>query len=490
MRKAQKNELIKLLGELVKAQELLTSFEKKESNAVLSLLADCQNNAIIMGNQIECIEGEGTKCVILLEQYCELIFQIYQEIEKSEEFIQQVQEKLKDVNSLLFEIAESIEHDIPTQKEVVFLPYKACMWDSLESIWRAACEDPLCDAYVIPIPYFDKKQDGTVEEMQYEADLFPDYVPIAHYNSYDFQSKRPDAIFFHNPYDGANIVTTVHPFFYASNLKQFTDMLVYIPYFILNEIDPNDEATIETMKHQCVLPAMFHANKVIVQSNAMKQIFVNELSNFVGEHTRSYFEQVVEPWGSPKVDCFLQKMNDKAIVPDEWKKKIGKKQVIFYNTSIGALLFWGEAYLKKVEMVFRYFQHQENKILLWRPHPLMEATIRSMRSEFCGRWDELQSFFLQNDVGILDTSADMYPALAASDAYYGDPSSVASLYLHSDKPEWMHGFETDENGVHLLDIETDFEERRKVKTPEYEKYDDTYHTVGQRIYSQLLGEIK
>ena len=40
--------------------------------------------------------------------------------------------------------------------EAIFLPYKASMWDSLESVWKAADADPECDAYVIPIPYYDK----------------------------------------------------------------------------------------------------------------------------------------------------------------------------------------------------------------------------------------------------------------------------------------------------------------------------------------------
>ena len=29
------------------------------------------------------------------------------------------------------------------------------MWDSLESVWQAADADPDCDAYVVPIPYYD-----------------------------------------------------------------------------------------------------------------------------------------------------------------------------------------------------------------------------------------------------------------------------------------------------------------------------------------------
>ena len=78
------------------------------------------------------------------------------------------------------------------------------MWDSLESVWKAADADPECEAYVIPIPYYDKNPDGTFRDFHYEGDLYPDYVPVTDYKNYDFESHRPDAIFIHNPYDEAN----------------------------------------------------------------------------------------------------------------------------------------------------------------------------------------------------------------------------------------------------------------------------------------------
>ena len=62
--------------------------------------------------------------------------------------------------------------------EAVFLPYKASMWDSLESVWKAADEDPDCDAYVIPIPYFDRNPDGSFGPMHDERLDYPDNVPV------------------------------------------------------------------------------------------------------------------------------------------------------------------------------------------------------------------------------------------------------------------------------------------------------------------------
>ena len=70
----------------------------------------------------------------------------------------------------MVQIENSIKHEIPEWREAVFLPYKASMWDSLESVWRAAWEDPDCDAYVIPIPYYDRNPDRSLGELHYEGD--------------------------------------------------------------------------------------------------------------------------------------------------------------------------------------------------------------------------------------------------------------------------------------------------------------------------------
>ena len=89
-------------------------------------------------------------------------------------------------------IANSIAHDVEVCREVVFLPYKASMWDSLESVWKAADEDPGCDAYVIPIPYYDKNPDGSFRELHYEGGEYPKDVPVVWYEDYDFEKRRPD----------------------------------------------------------------------------------------------------------------------------------------------------------------------------------------------------------------------------------------------------------------------------------------------------------
>ena len=94
------------------------------------------------------------------------------------------------------------------KKEMVFLPYKASMWDSLESVWRAAYEDrENCLAYVIPIPYCDRNPDGTAKEWHCERDLFPKDVPTLDWQEVDLKAMHPDVIFYHYPYDNCNHLT-------------------------------------------------------------------------------------------------------------------------------------------------------------------------------------------------------------------------------------------------------------------------------------------
>lgn len=380
--------------------------------------------------------------VHLLEILCELIWETCQA---------QMSEKSrlnKEINKKL-EIIQGQIKAFPEKTEVVFLPYKASMWDSLESVWMAADEDESCDAYVIPIPYYDKKPDGSFKEIHYEAEEYPDYVSVTHYNDYNFEEHHPDIIFIHNPYDEYNHVTSVHPFFYSKNLKQFTDKLVYIPYFILNEINPDNEEAVGYVEHFCTVPAVMYADYVIVQSEAMRQIYINSLVKLLGKKDipKSHWEKKILGLGSPKVDKVLAVRKEKMDVPKEWIEIIQKpdgsfKKIILYNTSVSALLYYGDRVLEKMKTVFQIFRKNRDEVaLLWRPHPLIHATIKSMRPQLWAEYSRLEEQYKREGWGIYDDTTDMNRAIAVSDAYYGDRSSLVQLYQKAGKPIMIQNVE-------------------------------------------------
>ncbi len=405
--------------------------------ASMELLEQCQACAISLGEMIEALEGEGFVTVGLLECYCELVYEIYEEIQKP---------GLKDGNRLhnqlakqLIQIGKSIERDIQVRQEAVFLPYKASMWDSLESIWRAAEEDPQWDAYVIPIPYYDKKPDGSFCEMHYEGDLYPDYVPVTDYRNYDFAARRPDVIFIHNPYDGDNYVTSVTPFFYSDNLKCFTEKLVYVPYFILGDIDPENEEALENITHFCMTPGVVNADKVIVQSENMRQVYINILTKAAGDRTRRHWEEKILGLGSPKTDKVLAARKEDQEIPEDWMRIIRKqdgswKKIILYKTSVTALLRHEEKMLRKMKDVFRIFaENRDDVALWWRPHPLIKATIGSMRPQLWGEYERIVEEYRRGGWGIYDDSAELDRAIVICDGYYGDWSSLVELCREAGK---------------------------------------------------------
>ena len=416
-------ELNSKTGELKKASDYLSTAQQK---------------AIDMGTYIEEEEGLGHPTVAVLEEFCEILYEINEEI-LSERGLAANSAKMR-LDSIVNKIEKSAQRDIKIKKLVVFLPYKASMWDSLESVWMKYNEDETCEALVIPIPYYDKNPDGSVKEMHYEGKEYPDNVPITSFETFDFAKEHPDEIYIHNPYDDYNYVTSVHPFFYSDNLKKYTDKLVYIPYFVLNEPDLDNKDTMEHIKSFAVTKGVLNADEVIVQSERMKEAYVKCLTEQFGEETRASWEKKIKGTGSPKFDKLTRLKREEQKIPDEWLKIIKKedgtfKKIVLYNTGVVAILNQEQKMIDKIKDVLEVFKECKDEVaLLWRPHPLIEATLDSMVPEIASQYREIVDRYKKEGWGIFDDTADMDRAIIISDAYYGDGSSMVQLYEKLEKP--------------------------------------------------------
>lgn len=444
MRIAQKKMALEFIHTLYQAHDQIKNMiNKNKLDSARDMLEQCQEGAIHLGELIEKSEGEDGVTIELLEDYCENIYKVHTTLGTNEN----IGKLIKIIHKQLVQIENSIKNDIQQRLEVVFLPYNASMWDSLESVWKAADADQNCDPYVIPIPFYNKYPDGSFKEEYWEGDKYPDYVPITSYKDYDLEERHPDMIFIHNPYDDCNAVTSVHPYFYSRNLKELTDQLIYIPYFMLDEISPYDNSAIEGIQHFCSVPGVLNSDKVFVQSENMKQIYVSALTKLLGENTYEYWSNKIEGTGSPKQDKLLNTKQEELQIPENWLNIIQKpdgsyKKVVFYNISIGSLLENGKKMLAKIENVFSIFKENKDEIaLLWRPHPLIEDTLMAMRNQLWERYKIIREEYIQEGWGIYDDSADLDRAIVISDAYYGDKSSVLSLYKQTGKPAMLQSFD-------------------------------------------------
>ena len=81
MRKAEKKEVLNFINSFYQAhEEIKEALAQKNYAFALNMLIESQTTAVSLGEIIEKIEGEGHSCVLCLEEYCELLFQIYEDI--------------------------------------------------------------------------------------------------------------------------------------------------------------------------------------------------------------------------------------------------------------------------------------------------------------------------------------------------------------------------------------------------------------------------
>lgn len=469
MRRKAKKQIMDILDTLSRAHtqaaRLSTEGGGREAEAT-GLLIQCQEGAQKIGETIEQTEGEGTRAVAGLERYCEVLYQMSLEMAEQAQHspdgqegqmrqvpddqmqtgpddrtcqgrraphswqesrttvqletetvgIAAVEELAARLDALLKEIRREVVEVLPTDKiKICFLPYKASMWDCMESVWEAAAADGECEAQVVPIPYYERNDQGGIAKACYDGDLFPSYVPVTPYRSYDLSKEQPDIVYIHNPYDGGNTVTTVHPDYFSSNLKKYTDVLVYIPYYFLGEGPLPDS--------HLALPAYEYVDRIIVQDEKK----VDALADFVPR-------EKILAIGSPKVDRIikLDRQKEELIekeIPTQWREKIQGKKVILYNISVTGILRNSRYLLDKIRYVLSCFEGREDVVLWWRPHPLLEATIKSAMPELYQSYQEIKHAFAESRNGILDESGDAGVAAVIADAYLGENSSSLVHYF-------------------------------------------------------------
>lgn len=412
MKRTIKREIKNILQTMLEAHtHVMILLQSRRIADAHNLLAQCQDCAVHIGETIEKEEGMNTHAVYYLETYCEQLYEMSKTIDKlkSTKLKKQLDRSLQ---SVVNEVDEIIVLD---KVKIVFMPYKVSMWDCMETVWAAAEADEECEVFVVPLPYYERDSQGKLEKYCYEGGNFPDYVTITDYKKFLLETERPDIIYIHNPYDDGNYVTSVHPDYYSSNLRKYTYKLIYIPYYFMGK-GGLPQAHIN-------LPAYRYVDKIIVQDKEKAESLLSYMP-----------DEKVLVMGSPKIQRLLLLESKKkeiieSYIPQDWREKISGKKVILFNVSITGILQNSDCALKKIRYVLSEFDKREDVVLLWRPHPLIEATLRSMRPEMYKEFMEIKNKFLRTGKGICDETGDVGISTVIADAYLGESTSSIVHYF-------------------------------------------------------------
>ncbi|MCI8299981.1 MAG: hypothetical protein HFI69_06485 [Lachnospiraceae bacterium] len=452
-------------------------------NQAVELLTWIQQNAIIIGTVLEADVCDYHSVIKELEQLCELAYQMSISLDSREE----IYALEKEAEKIVRDLQKQLRGVIP-KKEVLFLPYQPSMWDSLESVWLEADRDPAADCYVVPLPFYDVLADGSLGTLHDKSGDYPEDVSVTSYQDYSVEERHPHVIFFHNPYDGCNKVTRVPEQFFSSRLKKCTERLVYIPYFVSEGNGPSD--------HQCYMPGVLFADQVIVQPGSVYEkycrVYTRTLKENGWEGALKIAEEKFLPLGSPKFDKLLHTDCETGKLPERWRKVIlkadgSRKKIILYNLTMNVLLVNDEQELIKVGKVFEVFKAmREEAVLLWRPHPLLLSTINSVRPQLRDAYLKLVQQFKEEGYGIFDETPDPNLAMALSDAYYGDWSSLLVTYRVTGKPVRVQDVWGEEEKEFLQEIlEADNARTEDDSAPDDGQ--DGREQTGSRVYHAVMG---
>lgn len=436
-RKDNKNNSYKSLvsecyNELVNMQNNLALEEDSEKK--VAILGNAQQLAIDMGTLIENCKGEGFVTVEYIQNYCEEIFRMYNSILENN----YNSNYLNNVVKSLSQVKNSLDKELFERKEIVFIISHTNKWKYFETEYKRIQNDENCDVYVMIIPYYYKDFYGTFRDMQYETELFEKFaekINLIKYDEYDFGLRYPEKIYIQNPYDAYNPVTSEHSFFYSSNIIKYTDKLVYISTFEMDDFSKNNYREYHNMKHYCTVPGVVYSDETIVYSDCIRERYIEKLTEFAGEETASIWQKKII-----SSECVYKK--DIIDIPKKWKNISQNKKVVLYHIGIYGFIEHKEKMLDKIKNVLEIFYNNKDDIqLIWRPHKFTDDILKDYSLELYNKYMDIVSEYKKAEWGIFDFDEDEDLVVSVCDAYYGDATPIVRKFRNKNKPVMLQNID-------------------------------------------------
>ncbi|MGJ4852140.1 hypothetical protein ACH6CV_18060, partial [Bacillota bacterium Meth-B3] len=369
------------------------------------LYADCQDGAVSVGQFIEATEGESTRTVTLLEEYCDLLFKAHNgEIDD------------KPLRKQLYKIATSVKTELkPNKFKALFLPYYDNTWETMKSVYEAFSCDPMFETQVVIMPILRNTNEGA--KFVWEDYLSPIGIHNTHYDAYDIEEDLPDVVFYNQPYDGVNI-----PKFQSQNIRKYANLMVYIPY----GISPVN-----------VLGEAYEKNYTELESIQRCDVYIAQSESFRERYTKgTSLHKKALALGNPKCDSlYFAKTHGEFTHFPEWESAIGNRRVILLNTHYSYMLE-DVAPHPGVRRLIDAVADNDDLFLIWRPHP--QALLMKMSASMQVMLDFAQA----HERMIVDRTPSITPAYMYANAVVSlFPSTIVMDALFLDLPVFLMGCE-------------------------------------------------
>ena len=290
---------------------------------------------------------------------------------------------------------------------IAFLPYKRSMWNSMESVFEE-CKASGIDAHCYPIPYICLKENKQIDYIANDYDLFEEAEPIERLHHADY-------IAIHYQYEDHNKVTNMLPQYFTKALKErYGAKIVFHPYGIgMGE------------RHFALQPGCRYVDYAFLESEDQAERFIaGWLTQGVDFNGRCF------GYGSAKLDAMGKLPKD---VPVIWEEIIEGRSVTLVLNSLGPFLSDPFGHIEQYEAHIMK-ELDEGHAVIFRPHPLLRTTIKSMRPDTLQRYNAFIEGLRIKDHVIVDESEYLERALGIADRMICDMSSVVAMWRCTGKP--------------------------------------------------------
>jgi hypothetical protein len=232
---------------------------------------------------------------------------------------------------------------------------------------------------------------------------------------------------------------TVHEFFYSSNLKQFTDELVYVPCFSTYDPGEDDAKAVTAIRMLVEQPAVVNADRVVVCSDRIREIYLQRALELSGAETEMYWKQkivTVNEYSGNQEE--VESIAGGQVTTPEWDELLSNKpagKVIVYYISISFILKGREKAIDKISRSLDIFAEAGDDIIaIVEPQEAILNQLVTIDTDLGSRFTDV----LYKAAGIANVIVDRGGiAINHMDkwsAFYGDRGSLALKCIEAGIP--------------------------------------------------------
>ena len=299
------------------------------------------------------------------------------------------------------------------RETVLFLPFKSEYWNMMKPFYDAECTKDNVDVFVVPLPYFYKEYDGSLmEKMQYDPASYPEDLPVYLIDELDINSMFADRIYIQNPYDEFNMCMSVPPKYYAANIRNLTQKLIYVPWFETSDFEEDNYPQMYNMQYYCTVPGVVLSDEVYVSSNKIRERYINKLIEFGGNDTSDIWE-------------------NKIRVTPYTKEHIEEDALLIYF-SPSVILEYKESLIEKIKKCGSLFRDNAKKIkYIWHIDRFDIDIIREHNEVIYNKLINVISEV--SDIVVVDYELKETELVKMCKAYYGDGSYLSRAFVIAHK---------------------------------------------------------